>query len=153
LTQPVLKILRERKEESTSEWVFPSQSNRGSASGHLVTPNKAFKKILEDADMKDFRIHDLRRTMGSYLAIQGTSMPVIGKALGHKSQAATAVYARLTNDPVRLAMEAAQKILFEGEGLEPPSDENVVPFAEREKSAKKSKSEKKNKQAKKRRNS
>ncbi|MBZ0186738.1 MAG: tyrosine-type recombinase/integrase [Candidatus Obscuribacterales bacterium] len=141
LTEPVLNILRERKEESDSEWVFPSESNRGSASGHLETPNKAFKKILEEADMKDFRIHDLRRTMGSYLAIQGTSMPVIGKALGHKSQAATAVYARLTNDPVRLAMETAQKFLFEGGELDKGGG-NVVPIAEGEK-AKKSKTAKK----------
>ncbi|MBK9145148.1 MAG: tyrosine-type recombinase/integrase [Candidatus Melainabacteria bacterium] len=147
LTEKVLDILRRRKKQSNSEWVFPS--DQGSASGHLETPNKAFKKIVAEAGMKDFRIHDLRRTMGSYLAIQGTSMQMIGKALGHKSQAATAVYARLTNDPVRLAMEAAQKVLFEGEGLERPSDENVVPFTEGEKSKKKSKPENKS-QAKKR---
>ena len=79
LTEPVLKILKERENDSESEWVFPSDDD--SASGHLVTPNKAFKKILDDAKMQDFRIHDLRRTMGSYLAIQGTSMPIIGKAL------------------------------------------------------------------------
>lgn len=144
LTEPVLKILREREKDSESEWVFPSDDY--SASGHLVTPNKAFKKILEKAEMEDFRIHDLRRTMGSYLAIQGTSMPIIGKALGHKSQAATAVYARLTNDPVRFAMETAQKFLFEGEQLSKPTA-NVVPIkaaakAKRKKNAKTSKSKK-----------
>lgn len=139
LTEPVLKILKEREKDSESEWVFPSDDD--SASGHLVTPNKAFKKILDDAKMQDFRIHDLRRTMGSYLAIQGTSMPIIGKVLGHKSHASTAIYARLTNDPVRLAMETAQKFLFEGEQLE-RGDGKVIPIAEGQKAKKKKTSSK-----------
>ena len=70
-------------------------------------------------------------------------MPVIGKALGYKSQAATAIYARLTNDPVRLAMEAAQKFLFEDGDLDKGGG-NVVPITEGEK-AKKIKTAKKRK--------
>jgi integrase len=53
-------------------------------------------------------IHDLRRTAGSYMAIQNVSPTIIGKALGHRSPQATAIYARLTQDPVRQALENAQ---------------------------------------------
>lgn len=45
------------------------------------------------------------------MAIQGVSPTIIGKALGHRSQAATAMYARLTQDPVRQAMINAQQAL------------------------------------------
>lgn len=59
---------------------------------------------MERAKIKDLRVHDLRRTAGSYMAIQGVSPTIIGKALGHRSQAATAMYARLTQEPVRQAL-------------------------------------------------
>lgn len=57
--------------------------------------------------MRDLRIHDLRRTLGSWQAIEGGSLQIIGKSLGHKSQAATAIYARLQMDPVRESLERA----------------------------------------------
>ena len=60
----------------------------------------------------DVRLHDLRRTFGSYQAITGASLPVIGKTLGHKSATATAVYARLHDDPVRDSMEKAAGAMF-----------------------------------------
>lgn len=65
------------------------------------------------------RIHDLRRTAGSYMAIQNVSPTIIGKALGHRSMQSTAVYARLTQDPVRQALENAQAALSDPEKLLP----------------------------------
>lgn len=62
---------------------------------------------LRHYEMRDLHIHDLRRTLGSWLASGGTSLPIIGKALNHKSPDATKVYARLMLGPVRDAMEAA----------------------------------------------
>ncbi len=57
--------------------------------------------------LTDIRLHDIRRTFGSYQAISGASLQIIGKSLGHKSQQSTQVYARLHNDPVRASIEAA----------------------------------------------
>ncbi len=87
-----------------SEWVFP---NPKSKSGHLEDPKKAWKRILLRAGIEDLRIHDIRRTMGSWEALTGASTLIIGKSLGHKSTSATQVYARLTNVPVRNSMETA----------------------------------------------
>jgi integrase len=57
--------------------------------------------------LMDVRLHDLRRTLGSFQAAAGASQYVIGKSLGHKSQQATAIYARLNLDPVRQSVETA----------------------------------------------
>jgi len=74
------------------------------------------KLSTDDARLADVRIHDLRRTMGSWQARTGASMLVIGKGLGHKSQQATAIYARLDLDPVRQAMQTAASAMLEAAG-------------------------------------
>jgi integrase len=60
-----------------------------------------------DYTLADIRIHDLRRTLGSWATITGASLSIVGRALGHRSLSATQVYARLSVDPVREAVEAA----------------------------------------------
>lgn len=61
--------------------------------------------------IEDFRMHDLRRTLASYMAISGLSLPVIGKALNHKSQTSTMIYARLSHTPVAEAVNAVSKLM------------------------------------------
>ena len=63
-------------------------------------------------DMTDLRLHDLRRTMGSWQAKTGASMAIIGKSLNHKSPQATLIYSRLDVDPVRQSMETAASAMF-----------------------------------------
>lgn len=60
----------------------------------------------------DIRIHDLRRTLGSWQAATGATTAIIGKSLGHKSQKATAIYARLDIDPIRGSIEKATDAMF-----------------------------------------
>jgi integrase len=110
LSGPALEILRRRKKEAgDSPWVFPSYGK----TGHLVTPKGAWTRVLERAGLSDLRIHDLRRTLGSWQASTGASLPVIGKSLGHRSQAATAIYARLNLDPVRASVDKATAAIVE----------------------------------------
>ncbi|MFV2005126.1 MAG: hypothetical protein ACC650_07950 [Gammaproteobacteria bacterium] len=47
------------------------------------------------------RIHDIRRTVGSWLAAGGASNFIISKALGHVCPRSADVYARLDTEPVR----------------------------------------------------
>jgi integrase len=102
--QPLHEYRKVQNELSApSPYVFPADS----ASGHMSPPNKRWKKLLIDADLTDLRLHDLRRSLGSWAAMTGASLAVIGRALGHKSTDATAVYARLQHDPVTEAMERA----------------------------------------------
>ena len=103
LVEPVVELLRERKRQASSVFVFPGKG----ATGHLVEPKKGWTRICKAAGIEGARIHDLRRTMGSWQAKTGASLPVIGKSLNHKNQSTTAIYARLDLDPVRSAMEKA----------------------------------------------
>jgi integrase len=105
LIDQALGILNNRRHiEAESGWVFPSKTSK---SGHLKEPKSAWERVLSRAGLKNLRIHDLRRTCASYQAIAGTSLTIIGKSLGHKSPQSTAIYARLSNDPVRKSMQSA----------------------------------------------
>ena len=99
-----IAILSERFQTKGSLWVFPSGTSQ---SGHLEEPKSAWKRILKRADLTDLRLHDLRRTMGSYQAATGANSFIIGKSLNHKTVQATAIYARLNIDPVRESMKKA----------------------------------------------
>ncbi len=66
--------------------------------------------------MQDFRIHDLRRSLGSWQAKTGASLAIIGKTLGHKDPSATLIYARLDRDPVRAAVEQATGAMLDAAG-------------------------------------
>jgi len=118
------------EESEPSEWVFPGVGK----TGHLVEPKTAWNRILERArkiereewlkankgktekdfaeykpipSFTDLRLHDLRRTLGSWQAATGASLPIIGKSLGHSSIQATQIYARLNLDPVRASVNRA----------------------------------------------
>jgi len=67
--------------------------------------------------MTDLRIHDLRRTLGSWQAKTGASLTIIGKSLNHKTHQATAIYARLDLDPVRQSVNTATAAMLEAAGL------------------------------------
>ena len=103
LVEPVVELLRERHRRATSVFVFPGRGR----TGHYVEVKTAWKTLLKRAGIENARFHDLRRTMGSWQARTGASLPIIGKSLNHKSQSTTAIYARLDLDPARSAMEKA----------------------------------------------
>ncbi len=109
LPTPAVEILKSLPSRDDSDWVFPSPTAR---SGHLEEPKKAWQRIRERAKTKDVRVHDLRRTLGSWLAASGYGLPMIGRVLNHSQPSTTAVYARLDLEPVRRALEAnAQAML------------------------------------------
>lgn len=119
LTDEAVAILRKRQAyksaqpittiaSSATDWVFPSPRIPGA---HLNSPRKAWARVCRDAGVEDLRIHDLRRTLASYMAIQGASPAIIGKTLGHKSLSSTAIYSRLTQKPVLVAMQQATDLM------------------------------------------
>ena len=118
LTETAIKVLAERQRDS--EWVFPSPRL---ANTHLVEPKGAWRRILNRAGLSDLRIHDLRRTMGSYMAILNVNSPIIGKALGHKSITAAARYQRVNGGPVKLAMELATNAMLSHAGKAEEAEE------------------------------
>lgn len=85
--------------------------------GHIVEPKKAWKRVLERAGIDDLRIHDLRRTLGSWQAKTGASLTIVGKSLNHKSPSTTAIYARLDLDPVRESVDRATGAILAAAGV------------------------------------
>jgi integrase len=108
LSPEVVGILEARITERAGTFVFPGNGE----SGHLVEPKKGWKRVLERAGLENLRIHDLRRTLGSWQAKSGASLVVIGKSLNHKNVATTAIYARLDLDPVRLSVNTATSAMM-----------------------------------------
>ena len=53
----------------------------------------------------------LRQTLSSYVVIGGANIPIIAKVFDHKSQASTAIYTRLSNDPVLEAVNQASALI------------------------------------------
>lgn len=112
LTNQAMALLDEIKAAQTdnkSSYVFPSKR---SESGHIANPKAFWDRVVKDAGLSNLRMHDLRRTMGSYQAITGSSMNVIAKSLGHKSVQSTGVYARLNLDSVRGSMQRATDEIY-----------------------------------------
>jgi integrase len=107
LLPEVVTILKER--QRVEPWVFPGRGR----TGHVTGFKHSWVALLKRAELKHFRIHDLRRTLGTWMASGGESLPIIGKALGHAtSLGATSIYARVQNEAVRKAMERASQALL-----------------------------------------
>jgi integrase len=109
LVPQALEILKNRYATKENKWVFPSNGK----SGHLADPKKPWQRILKQAGIQDLRIHDLRRSLGSWQASTGASLAIIGKTLAHRNVNTTAIYARLNIDPVRDAMNKATQAIWD----------------------------------------
>lgn len=113
LSPEAIEVLQHRKQYVKSEFVFPGTGKNG----HLAEPRKGWERILKRAGIADLRIHDLRRTLGSWQAKTGASLAIIGKSLNHKHQNTTAIYARLDLDPVRASINTATNAMLTAAGL------------------------------------
>ena len=112
LSPEAVTVLESRK-AGGGEFVFPGEGT----TKHIVEPKKAWATLLKAAGIENLRIHDLRRTLGSWQARTGASLPIIGKSLNHKTHQATAIYARLDLDPVRQSVNTATAAMMEAAGL------------------------------------
>jgi integrase len=109
LMPEAVELLKKRQQRvKDGAWVFPSHGR----TGHLVNLKKPWQRLLKRAKVADFKMHDLRRTLGSWQAAQGTSLQIIGKSLGHQSVAATQIYAHLNLDPIRESVKSATRAML-----------------------------------------
>jgi integrase len=108
LVDAALLLLQRRRHPvgNGSPWVFPSPKVRNA---HLLHPRKAWARTLNRAGLSGLTIHDLRRTLASYMAINGANQYAIAKMLGHKDMRSTKVYARLDTTAVRREAEAVSE--------------------------------------------
>ena len=124
INREALKILKRRYDaKESNEWVFPSKDSK---SGHIEDAGRQWDNLMKKINdaipcaadkITNLRFHDLRRTFGSYQAMNGESLTVIAKNLTHKSTQSTEIYAKLNDKTVIAASQrAAESINLAIEG-------------------------------------
>jgi len=71
---------------------------------HLRSLGRHLNHVLKRSGLENIRVHDLRRTVGSWLAQTGTSLHLIGDVLNHKDTKTTAGYAYFQTQQRREAL-------------------------------------------------
>lgn len=100
---------------------------------HLINIDKPWQRIRREAGITDVRIHDLRRTVGSWLAQSGNSLHLIGRVLNHSNTSTTAIYARFGQDSVKDALDRHGEQILAAAGLREKAE--VVSIDQAKKSA------------------
>jgi integrase len=128
-TASLFRLLDVLKLDETAQAESEALLARGLAKAEKRYHAQAQAAGIDPADfaMTDLRIHDLRRTLGSWQAKTGASLAIIGKSLNHKTHQATAIYARLDLDPIRQSVNTATSAMLEAAGLKDGAD--VLPLA------------------------
>lgn len=118
LVDLVVALLRSRLKlrAEGEEWVFPGVGKLG----HMRDVKKAWATLRRNAKLTDVRIHDLRRTLGSWQANEGASQQIIGKSLGHKpGSQATQVYSQLDLKTVEESLDTATSAMLSAGKISP----------------------------------
>ncbi len=91
--------------------VFPGKKQ---ASGEVLRLEfrTAWGKVLQAAEIEDFRFHDLRHCCASYLAQQGCSPLQIAEVLGHKTLEMVKRYSHLSPVHTRGVVEQMNAAIF-----------------------------------------
>lgn len=123
LSPPAVALLREIPRVEGNAFILVGKV----AGAHLVNISKPWGRVRAAAGVEDVRLHDLRRTVGSWLAQAGNSLHLIGRVLNHSNQATTAIYARFGEDSVRAALEQHGARILGAAGLAPTAEVSTLP--------------------------
>jgi integrase len=110
LSSVALKLLKQMKKASVSEYLFPSDSR----TGHQNDLKHFWEAVRKKAKLDGLRLHDLRHTFASILASEGESLYLIGKMLGHTQAQTTMRYAKFYDEPLKQAANKVGKIVNAG---------------------------------------
>ncbi|HSK71835.1 MAG TPA: site-specific integrase [Pyrinomonadaceae bacterium] len=84
-----------------SEYVFPSPKT----GGRLDNVKRSFRRAVREAEIEDFRFHDLRHTAATRMADAGADAFTLMKILGHSDIRMTSRYTHATHAALRRAVE------------------------------------------------
>jgi integrase len=130
LTESELEILSKRQRFVIGEYVFPGEG----ALGHLTSVKRSWTSFLKRAAIVDLHVHDLRRSLASWMASTGANVAVIKSTLNHKDLKTTlAVYARASKEAELDARLHAHQTMFQLGAYNPNA--KIVQFRPRDKNA------------------
>ena len=103
LPHSVTEILRRRKVDAISQWIFPDPVKPEDP----VDPNAAYrhmKTLLQRAGLPSIRFHDLRHTFATHALTSGVDAKTLSGILGHTNASFTLdIYTHITDDMQRTA--------------------------------------------------
>ena len=102
LNVPARDIIGHRMAQTDSPWVFPSAKDP-SRPRDIGLP--LWYAVRREAGIEDVRLHDLRHTVASQAVLNGVSLPVIARLLGHSNVHMTMRYAHVGDREVEAAAE------------------------------------------------
>ena len=109
-----VEILREQREKSNSEYVFPSPT------GGPISPDSVLKmlhRVLKRAGLPEIRFHDMRHTFATVALQNGVDIKTVSGMLGHYSAGFTLdTYAHVTTAAQRQAANTMSSILSDAVG-------------------------------------
>ncbi len=73
---------------------------------------KPWRRVVDKAELEDFRFHDLRHSCASYLAMNGATLLEIAEVLGHKTLEVVKRYAHLAESHTAQVVESMNKKIF-----------------------------------------
>lgn len=101
LPTQAVEVLRELPR--INNWIFPGRTSEKPWSAASIEDQWIL--LRRRLGIEGVRLHDLRRTCASYLAISGENLPTIQNVLNHRSLGPTAIYARLNVGAVDRALQ------------------------------------------------
>ena len=103
LPAPVLNVLKAYKETMSSRWMFPSPVSEDSPRDPAAV-RKRLQTVLERAECKKIRFHDLRHTFSTVALEHGMDIKTLSTIIGHVSSSTTLnIYAHVTDEMRRTA--------------------------------------------------
>lgn len=118
LPPPVLMVLSDYKTEINSVWLFPSPLNNDSPRDPAAV-RKRLTTILDRADCKRVRFHDLRHTFATASLEHGMDIKTLSTIIGHVSTATTLnVYAHVTDEMRKIAAAKIDRGIAKSESLQ-----------------------------------
>ena len=118
LSAPALAILQSIPKMEGNPHILPGAKPERP----LVNIDKAWGRIRRAAGVDDVRLHDLRRTVGSWMTQAGADLNLVKNALRHANISTTLIYARLGEDAAREAMEDHGRRILEAAGRRGPKE-------------------------------
>ena len=117
LPAPVLKVLRDYKKSIHSRWMFPSPVKEDSPMDPAAV-RKRLQTVLERAECKRLRFHDLRHTFATASLEHGMDIKTLSTIIGHVSSSTTLnIYTHVTDQMRRTAAAKIDRGIGKGTAL------------------------------------
>ena len=124
LPPEMLSLLAELKKSAENEWMFPSPVHEGEPRNPSSIYDR-FRIILERAQCKRIRFHDLRHTFATMALENGMDIKTLSAIIGHVSAETTLnIYSHITDT---MQQQAAVKIDREIGGTNAQMPEPILP--------------------------